>query len=581
MNAGRLLWLGEGWKDLAPLGSGWARGYAFVGDEACLEDDEIVAYLLDHGSRLELTVKGMNGCFAAAIETVQGPVLITDRYGTIPVYVHRGEDIVIACDDPWKVVEALGSSPTLDDVGALDMLRTGYVTGTRTLIQGLETLGPATIAAVRREGLCETRYWTYGYEPKPLAWSAAEDRLESVLRRVAERAVRRLESRGYQGALTLSGGLDSRVLASIFATATPDPLLAFSYGMSGDPEIDVAKKVASYLGMPHFEASVTSDYLNDDFIDRSVREVGLTTRFTCGIGARHLDAPQAEVMIPGHTGDFISGGHLPAQAGMVRTADQLRRYLELTHFRYSGSERALRRILRIDYAAQKWTTLERTTKDFDMSQDTLGLIDRWNVENRQRRMILMELRAYERLGRWMLPFYDNDLVDFFAAVPHELRIAQNLYIQTAKKRLFSGGEDGLAGIRRIGSRSMAVDSALPRRIRRLQGLQPFSGWALQFGFAEMRDLARSLRPKAEQVFGTDPIKSWFKNDEGVRSYILDRIESIDLDLLDSGVLKNLLLEDFGEERIYNRLLPAALTIQACLDRAREVWSHARDSTALP
>ena len=122
--------------------------------------------------------------------------------------------------------------------------------------------------------------------------------------------------------------------------------------------------------------------------------------------------------------------------------------MELTHFRYRGSERAPRQILRIDYRAHKWKTLESSTEDFDMSQDTLGLIDRWNVENRQRRMILMELRAYEELGRWMLPFYDNELVDFFSGVPHDFRIAQNLYIQTAKKHLFDDGKEGLSGDRK-------------------------------------------------------------------------------------------------------------------------------------
>jgi asparagine synthase (glutamine-hydrolysing) len=567
--------VGKGWQTLGPTGSGWARGYAFIGDGACLEDDEIAAYLLEHSSRLEETVAAMNGCFAAAIDAIPEPSLITDRYGTIPIYIHRTAQGVYASDEPWKVVETLESPPVLDPMSALDLLRTGYVTGMGTLIRGIDTVAPSSIVAVRRDGLHRTRYWEYGYRPEPLSWNAAEDRLAEVLRRVATRTIRGIESRGYRCALTLSGGLDSRVLASILSTAARDPLLAFSYGMRGDPEIDIAKQVASHLGMPHFEALVTSDYFNDDFIDRSVREVGLTTRFTCGIGARHLEAARSDVMIPGHTGDFISGGHLPAQSGMVRTRDQLQRYLELTHFRYSGSERALRQILRIDYRAHKWKTLESSTEDFDMSQDTLGLIDRWNVENRQRRMILMELRAYEQLGRWMLPFYDNELVDFFAVVPHEFRIAQNLYIQTAKNRLFADGNDRLAGLRRIGSGSMSIDTTSPRRLNRVRRLQPFSGWALQFGLAELRDFARGLRPKPEQVFGTDPIKNWFKNDEGVRNFILDRVGSMDVDLLDSRALRALLLQGSGEERIYNRLLPAALTIQACVDHARDVWSRGR------
>lgn len=575
MDGGRLVWVGKGWSTLGATGSGWARGYAFIGDGGYLEDHEIARYLLEHSSRLETTVAAMNGCFAAAIDTHSGPVLITDRYGTIPIYIHRAGERVHASDEPWKVIETLEAPPVLDDLSSLDILRTGYVTGMATLIRSIETVAPASVVAIRGGELHRSRYWDYGYRPEPLAWDEAQDRLVEVLRRVANRAMRGIESRGYTCGLTLSGGLDSRVLASTLSATASGPLSAFSYGMRGDPEIDVAKQVACHLRMPHHEALLTPSYFNDDFVGRSVEEVGLTTRFTCGIGARHLGHRLTDVMIPGHTGDFISGGHLPAQSGLVRTRDQLRRYLELTHFRYRGSERVLRRILCIDYRHHKWKTLESTTEDFDMSSDSLGLVDRWNVENRQRRLILMELRAYEELGRWMLPFYDHELVDFFAVIPHEFRIAQNLYIQTAKTRLFANVEKGLADLQRVGSKPMVIDASLPSRISQLQQLQPFSGWVLQLGLAELRDLVRAIRPKPEQTFGTDPVKRWFKSNERVRNYVLDRVESMNVDLVDASALKALLLEGSAEERVYNRLLPAALTIQACFDRAREVWRSGR------
>ena len=573
-SGGQLLWLGQGWKPLDTSVSGWARGYAYVGEATYLEDDEIARYLGANSEQLESTVAAMNGCFTAAIETPRETVLVTDRYGTIPVYIHRTPERVYASDDPWRVVAALESPPTLNPMSALDLLRTGYVTGTATLIGSIDTVAPASIVRVHRGELRGTRYWEYGYRPEPTPWNVAEDRLADVLWRVADRTMRAVESRGYRSALTLSGGLDSRVLASILSKAADNPPLALSYGIRADPEIDVAREVASCLGMPHFQTLVAPDYFNDDFLDRSVREVGLTTRFTCGIGARHLDASRADVVIPGHTGDFISGGHLPAHTGMVRTRDQLRRYLELAHFRYRGSERVLKRILRIDYRARKWETLEASTREFDMAQDALGLIDRWNVENRQRRMILMELRAYEHLGRWMLPFYDYELVDFFAGVPHDFRVAQNLYIQTAQERLFTDGSRALSDLRRIGSRSMSLDSALPRRINQLQRLQPLSGWLLQFGLAELRDLARTLRPKPEQVFGTDPVKSWFISDQRVRDYLLDHLGSMDVDLLDAEALKEVLLRGNAEERVYNRLVPGALTIQGCMNRARDLWNAA-------
>ena len=571
----RFVWLGDGWEPIGETARGWARGYAFVDGDTCLEDGEIARYLFAHRARLPAVVAGMNGCFAAALDSDPAPVLITDRYGTVPLYVHRGPEGVSASSDPWQVVAALESQPQLDESGALDLLRTGYVTGTGTLLAGIESVAPATIATIEPGGTRDQRYWRYGYRPEPIEPREAEERLAAVFERIGARTARHLASRGYRPALTVSGGLDSRVLAAVLSAAFPGKLTALTYGTPDNPEVKVARAVSSELGMEFRSAIVTRDYLSDAFIARSVREVGLTTRFTCGLGARHLDSADLDVLIPGHTGDFVSGGHLPAQVGMVRTRSELCRYLEFTHFRYRGSEAVLRRVLRLDYDAAKWRSLEATTAGFDFAEDVFGLIDRWNVENRQRRLILMELRAYEQRGRWMLPFYDHELIDFYARVPHEQRLGQHLYIETAKHRLFAGRAQGLAGLQRIGSRPMRSDPSLPLRIARLRRLQPLSGWFLRFGLAHFRDLARTWKPKPEQVFGTDLIKEWFGSDEKLRDFILARVAALDLELIDARELAAVLRSEGQEERVYNRLLTSALTIRECLDHARASWTRAR------
>jgi hypothetical protein len=325
--------------------------------------------------------------------------------------------------------------------------------------------------------------------------------------------------------------------------------------------------------MPHRIAEVSSHYLCEAFLERSVREVGATTRFTCGVGARHLDTAGVDVLIPGHTGDFISGGHLPVQTGMVGSPRQLRRYLEFTHFRYLGSEAALRQAVRIDPTAARWESLEETLADFDFRDDTLGLIDRWNVENRQRRMILMELRAYEGIGRWMLPFYDHELVDFFSALPHALRLGQRLYVETAQQRLFTGDAAALADVRRVGGRRYFQDTGLPRRLALLQRLQPVSGWALGALFP-LRDGLRAIRPKPAQRYGTDPFKRWFATDARTREYLLDRIDAADDGLVDAAGLRRLLEQDL-EERVFTRLLPGVITVGECRVQARAAWDAGR------
>jgi len=570
-----LTWRGDGWRQIGDATEGWARGYAFAADDSCLEDDEIAFHLAANRGRLKAAVSELNGCFAAVLDFGTAAALVTDRYGAVPIYVLRGATGAFASSEPWRLIAALPSPPELDLVGALDLLRTGYVFGTRTLIDGLETVAPATIDWIDGTGNRAERYWRYGYRPTRLGQDDAEDQLAGVFARVAGRTSRYLESRGYRAALTLSGGLDSRVLASILENAAPGRFTAFTYGDAENPEVAVAREVATRLGMDHRSVAIDSSYLNDAFVARSVREVGVTTRFTCGVGARHLDAFDIDVLIPGHTGDFVSGGHLPAAVGMVCNRRQLGRYLEFTHCRYRGSEPVLRRILRMDYDAMKWRSLDASTADFDFTDDVFGLIDRWNVENRQRRMILMELRAYEEFGRWMLPFYDHELVDWFATIPHELRFGQRLYIQTARDRLFAARGQEFASLRRIGSRPMKVDSGLARRISLLRRLQPLSGWFLELGLAPLRDLLRTARPKPDQTFGTDLFKKWFRHDPATRAFLLARIEALDSDWIDSRELIEVLRDERSEERVYNRLLPGVLTVQECLNQARDEWRGAR------
>lgn len=577
MSGERLTWRGEALGTLAEGVRGWARGYAFPPGGPGLEDAEIARYLASRHADLEAAVAGLNGCFAAVLDAPPAPVLVSDRYGTVPLYLHRRPGGgVVAAPDPWSVAAALEATPALDVAGALDLLRTGYVLGTRTLLEGVETLGPATLARVERGGLHTRRYWTYGYRPTPLDPGEAEEALAGILGRVGRRTARLLEERGHRPALTLSGGLDSRVLAAVIAPAFPGPVSALTYGAAGNPEVEVAREVAGALGMAFRASDVSSEYLNDAFVARSVREVGATTRFTCGLGARHVDASGLDVLIPGHTGDFVSGGHLPVQVGMVRTRRQLQHYLEFAHFRYLGSEPLLRRVLRIDYDAWRWRTLQESTEGFDTgSEDVFGLVDRWNVENRQRRLILMELRAYESRGRWMLPFYDHELVDFFATLPHALRVGQNLYVETARRRLFTGAAAALAELRRVGGRPLHSDPELYRRIERLQGLQPLSGWFLELGLAPFRDLLRRLRPRPEQAHGTDTWKAWLRDDARARAFLLDRVAALDVDWIDAEALLAELRAGRGEERVYNRLLPGVLTIGECLDQARAAWRGSR------
>lgn len=67
-----------------------------------------------------------------------------------------------------------------------------------------------------------------------------------------ERSVRRRLARAPRLGVWLSGGLDSSVLASLAAAASPS-VETFSAGVAGAPDLAFAKEVASFLGTAHHE----------------------------------------------------------------------------------------------------------------------------------------------------------------------------------------------------------------------------------------------------------------------------------------------------------------------------------------
>lgn len=572
---GRAIWAGVAPQQPSPEDENWfwASGYAVAPDNRLLFDCDIGQYLAAHRVKLSEVAAQLNGCFTAIFHDGDKTRIVTDRFGTRPVYIGPGKNgRYMIADDPWRVIPHLSSEPKMDPLALIDLLHTGYVTGCRTLIAGFRTAAPAAITTLEGPKLRTQRYWAYGYSPDRMEEQDASAELADILSGVAKRTALLLQAKDARPVLTLSGGLDSRLLAGLFSREPDMPdMAAIAYGAQTDPEVQVASEVARALDCNFSTTPIDHSYFNPDFLARSVREVGLTTRFTCGTGARHLQVATGATFIPGHTGDFISGGHLPPHSGLVSTRAELIRFLDLRHFRYPFSDRLMRDVLTID-PESRFDSLTQTTSAFDTTQDMFGLIDRWNVENRQRRLILMELRAYEGIAPWLLPFYDYALVDFFARIPHELRIGQRLYIQTALQHVFSGETAMLGTIRRVGN-PLRVNEKAFGRITSFSKIPASLRLPLLRAWPVARGAQAWMRQKPPNTSGPDPILHWMQNVPAVRSFFMDRLRSLNIREVDSDRLIQLIEADKVPEAFVHRFITSALTAQETLTAAERIWNQ--------
>jgi asparagine synthase len=543
----------------------WAYGYAFTGDGRYLEDLDVARALLRDRDRLELVADQLNGCFAVALFTDDGAILVTDRDGSVPFYTARAGNDLVVSNDPWRVVDELPQTPELDEGGVLDMLRLGYVAGERTLARGVTLMPPATVWRVQRHRVQSLRYWRFRVVPRAADPDASERQLANALADAAGSVARHLRESGRAAAMALSGGLDTRLWTALLVRERPERFRSFSYGAAGDREVDVGARVAQLLGVPHERVELTPSYVNDDFIDGAARAVGFTTRFTCGVGIRHFDGSDVDTFLTGHGGCFsdFNYGLLTAP---VTTRKQARRYLYWRNYQLDAADEVPRAVFDLDYDRVKYASIDESLPAIDRSADPIGELYRWGLENRQRKLILMEHRLYEAQGRWLLPMHDHRVTAYFLQAPRSMLIGQRAYKDVALQ-VFRALSDELATTPRIGG-TMGYDQKMALAVEGARRLR----WLAAPLFPLLVRRSKAFTPAPAEPTGADPLRYWFHTDDKARNNILERVAALDIPYVDRRRLREVLVAA-QSDKIFVRMLPGALTVHAFAELLRERRHH--------
>jgi asparagine synthetase B (glutamine-hydrolysing) len=261
----------------------------------------------------------LTGMFAAVECDTTGVRVLTDPMGFLPVYVGRDRSGgVVAVGTHVDSVAALaGRTTDFDTLSLADLLVNQYVTFPHTTRHGVTQLEPASLTEFEaRTGPprdVRTSVFWQPREPSPGQWPGPDEldaELEAALRTAAEEV-----SRGAgRVALTLSGGLDSRVVLSLL----PRHKLAgaVTYATLENRELSVARQVAAAAGVPHHAAWRNEEFYAE-LMPRAVGLLGTELRGEChgfAIVDNGLDEP-FDLFVGGFLSDTLFKGHyLSAEA---------------------------------------------------------------------------------------------------------------------------------------------------------------------------------------------------------------------------------------------------------------------------
>ena len=250
----------------------------------------------------------LDGSFALALYDAARKklVLATDRFSTRTLYWTEAGGSFLFASELKALLGVPWFSPKIDAGAVSECFAYQRILSNRTLLDGVERLPPATIleydlasGSVKKE-----RYWHPQVDVarrEPLS----ADRIEAIGKAFHDAVLARLPSANI--GVSLSGGLDSRVIVAILA-AQKRSAATCTTGMEGCTDERLARRISSIAGVSHYFYALTRDRIQG-YVDALRSAVFITDGmilvggFPGGLAQAFCDDHRIDVLLRGHGGE--------------------------------------------------------------------------------------------------------------------------------------------------------------------------------------------------------------------------------------------------------------------------------------
>ncbi|MBP6230547.1 MAG: hypothetical protein KA397_02675 [Paludibacteraceae bacterium] len=413
----------------------WAIGYCFDKNNAFVEKMDLVQ-LFSHVQTpqdIEALLHSINGLFSVIIEKENNTLLITDKTRIYPLfYTIEGDEICVS-DNPDLL---LPSKPRLNKQAVNEYQHSSVTLDSATLIDGIFQVTPSSYCLFSNGKLAHKAYCSYTVQANEILHSQEHENVfENVLTQTFQRLI--ASACRKQLVIPLSGGFDSRLIVCMLAKLGYTNVLCYTVGRPQNPELILAQQVATTLGYPHIFISneQTTDYVHDTTFQRYYAYSTSYSNFFWMyeyFGVKKLVeeglVDKDAIFVPGHSGDFLAGSQLQ-KAGITQksTLKEMSKAILQQKFAYGKAERSIEITKRIERFVH-----ERKDKL------PYSIFDDFDVQIKLPKNINNSARIYGFFGHEVrLPFWDNEILEFFRTLPIELKEEQTFFQNYVKNQVFA------------------------------------------------------------------------------------------------------------------------------------------------
>jgi asparagine synthase (glutamine-hydrolysing) len=385
------------------------------------------------------TLKCLNGFYSLVFSNNNKFYMVVDRVRSKPLFYSKTESGIVISENAHKIKEALNLKQ-YDETKVDEFLTSGFIIGDETFYSEIKQIEAGTYIIYDQESgiLSKKSYFEYRPDyPTIKSEHILLKKLDSTLDKAFNRLIK--FANGRKIVVPLSGGLDSRLVVSMLKRKKYNNVLCFSYGKKGNTESLKSKKIAESLGFEWIFIEYTRKNWRNTFQSKEFKDYFFQMDNLCSlvhiqdfIAVKELKEnniiPEDAIFVPGHTGDFISGGHIPSKyKNSSVTKDELISDIIAKHFRVNDFNKLRKK--------SQERIKNRIVDLINIHDDKVitniyasSLYELFDWRERQTKHVINSVRIYDYYNmQWFLPLWDNEVIEFWLTISIVDKIDKKLY----------------------------------------------------------------------------------------------------------------------------------------------------------
>lgn len=423
----------------------YAKG-SFFKDDQFIEADNLLNYFQDVTTPEQFIQKihYVNGLLSVVVLYQDYTFVFSDKSRFFTIFYATSESQIYLSDEPLKLLK-FTSNPEINESAASSFLGSGYVIGNNTLINGIKQVQAGEFLIFKNNHIVNSgNIFSYSTKPTNLLNGNAEA-LKELCIKTFDNAIKRLVTNlnGRTALVPLSGGFDSRLIASALKKNEYKDVICFTYGKKENKEVKVSERVAKKLGYPWCFVEYTPErikgYLDSNefkeyypYASRTVSMFYFQEYFATKYLKDNSIVPNNAVFLPGHSGDLLGGSQLikviPENISHSKIAsDILYKKFNLNRLSYK-EKRSLTGEIK-----DKLVTDNKEYFDYL----NYSIYEDWDIKEKIAKFNINSSQVFSFFGHQVyFLFWDNELIHFFKDLPYLYKKFKKLYNEVVTEEYF-------------------------------------------------------------------------------------------------------------------------------------------------